>query len=54
MEIQRPVYASGTIDFFRWKMLRVRDLLRGPFFSPLALRPRERVSGSSSPMYLSL
>jgi hypothetical protein len=27
------VYASGTIDFFRWKMLRVRDLLRGLFFS---------------------
>jgi hypothetical protein len=39
------VYASGTMDFFRWNMLRVRDLLRG-FFSllsfllSLTVRPR--------------
>lgn len=51
------VYDSGAA-FFRWNILRVRDLLRGFFsffFSPLAVRPRpRRPLGSSSPMYLSL
>lgn len=56
------VYASGTMDFFRWNMLRVRDLLRG-FFSllsfllSLTVRPRPRPRPpleSSSAMYLSL
>jgi hypothetical protein len=51
----QAVYASGTIDFFRWKILRVRDLLRGFLsFSPLAIRPRERELASASAMYLSL
>jgi hypothetical protein len=47
------VYGSGT-DFFRWKILRVRDLLRGFFLSLLTVRPRERDPLASSPMYLSL
>lgn len=48
------IYASGT-TFFRWKMLRVRDLLRGFFsFSPLTFRPRARELRSPSFTYLSL
>lgn len=46
------VYASAA-DFFRWKMLRVRDLLRG-FLSLLTVRPRERPLDLSSAIYLSL
>lgn len=46
------VYVS-VADFFRWKMLRVRDLLRG-FLSLLTVRPRERPPDLSSAMYLSL
>lgn len=61
-EMYQAIYASGTMDFFRWKILRVRDLLRGFLsfsFSPLAFRPvflpRERDSlASASAMYLSL
>lgn len=52
------VYASDTLDFLRWKILRVRDLLRGFLsFSPLAFRPRERpvdVDVVSTSLYLSL
>lgn len=51
--VSEAIYASGT-DFFRWKRLRVRDLLRG-FLSLLTVRPRERPPRrSSSGMYLSL
>lgn len=50
------IYASAAPDFFRWKRLRVRDLLRPRDFLPdvPAWRPRERSLGSSSDMYLSL
>lgn len=53
---KETIYASVALDFLRWKILRVRDLLRD-FWSPLALLPRERESlaSSSAPaMYFSL
>jgi hypothetical protein len=51
--MKQTVYASDTLDFLRWKILRVRDLLRGFLsFSP-AFRPRERPADSTS-LYLSL
>ena len=53
--MHQAFYAS-LADFFRWKMLRLRDLLRG-FFSLLMVCPRDRDLGSlgSSPaIYLSL
>jgi hypothetical protein len=55
---KEAIYASETLDFLRWKILRVRDLLLGFLsfsFSPLACLPRERESlASASAIYLSL